>query len=71
MTTHYFGKCPKCGWKTRELYGSEVDDVKEGRYRCSGSCENSAVPNQPGTFPPKLSLEEVEQEDSDDGHNGR
>ena len=48
--------CPKCGWETRELSDDEVQMVKEGRLRCSGKCQESAVPNNPGTFPPKLRM---------------
>lgn len=51
-------KCPKCGWTTRELNDDEEQLVKEGRLRCSGVCQEGAVSNQPGTFPPKLKLED-------------
>lgn len=50
--------CPKCGWETRELGDDEIQDVKEGRYRCSGQCQEGAIPNQPQTFPPRLRLKE-------------
>ena len=53
-------KCPKCGWMTRELADEEVEYVKEGRLRCSGTCNDAAVPNMPQTFPPKLKLDQEE-----------
>lgn len=52
--------CPKCGWKTRELGPDECDEVRKGRYRCSGACQEASVPNQPMSFPPRLQLEEEE-----------
>lgn len=58
------GKCPKCGWETRELSDLEIDMIKDGRLRCSGKCQEGAVVNQPATFPPKLQLEE-------EHHHGR
>lgn len=50
--------CPKCGWKTRELTDEEAEWVLKGRMRCSGKCQEGAVPNQPMTFPPKLKMED-------------
>jgi hypothetical protein len=49
-------KCPKCGWTTRDLEDDEVDMVKEGRYRCSGKCQEESVPNQMSSFPPRVRL---------------
>lgn len=65
------GKCPKCGWETRELSEDEVLEVKRGAYRCSGTCQDASVPNMPGTFPPKLQLAELEdkKEDKKHGHH--
>lgn len=60
-------KCPKCGWETRDLSDDECDLVKDGRLRCSGDCQNAAVPNSPGTFPPRLKL--TEKGDSTNGSN--
>ena len=54
------GKCPKCGWETRELSEDECGEVRKGLYRCSGACQEASVPNQPATFPPKLKLTEEE-----------
>lgn len=52
--------CPKCGWETRELDEDEADMVRQGRYRCSGACQEASVANQPNTFPPRLKLPELE-----------
>lgn len=54
------GVCPKCGWETRELSDDECEEVRKGRYRCSGVCQEGSVPNYPLTFPPKLHLTELE-----------
>ena len=54
------GICPKCGWETRELGDDECDMVTQGRYRCSGTCLESSVPNQPQTFPPRLRMKPEE-----------
>lgn len=53
-------KCPKCGWTTRELSEDEIELVQQGRFRCSGKCQEGSIPNQPQTFPPKLKLTELE-----------
>jgi hypothetical protein len=50
------GICPKCGWETRELTDYEEDMAKAGRLRCSGKCQEGAMPNAPETFPPRLKL---------------
>lgn len=64
------GVCPKCGWETRELDEDECDMVRQGRYRCSGSCQEGAIANQPASFPPRLKLEEIDKkEDKKRGHN--
>lgn len=52
--------CPKCGWETRELGDDECDMVRQGRYRCSGACQDASAPNAPQTFPPRLKLKEEE-----------
>jgi len=48
--------CPKCGWETRELIDEEVELVHQGRLRCSGKCQETAVPGNPLSFPPKLKM---------------
>ena len=48
--------CPKCGWETRELIDEEVELVHQGRLRCSGKCQEGAVPGNPLSFPPKLRM---------------
>lgn len=58
-----YGKCPKCGWETRDLEFEEVELCKSGRLRCSGQCQNAAVPNAPQTFPPRLRLENAPKEE--------
>ena len=62
-------ECPKCGWQTRELNDEEVELVRDGRLRCSGKCQESAVPGAPMSFPPKLQLLHDEQGEEPNGSN--
>lgn len=59
--------CPKCGWETRDLDEEECDMVRQGRYRCSGACQEGAAPNAPATFPPRLKLKE--EDSKSNGNN--
>lgn len=47
MSAATTAKCPKCGWETRDLAPSEMDDVKAGRLRCSGPCFRPDPPFSP------------------------
>lgn len=62
------GKCPKCGWETRELDDEECEMVRQGRYRCSGACQGGDLRDVSLGKPPLLQLAELEHKEE---HKGR